>query len=402
MIPRFPYKVKVEKLDDQDTVLTNFYFRYAGNIYVFSYNINGQRKHTFIDAGYLEYKDRILPVLKHYQIDLTQIENIIITHQHIDHCGLAYQLAQLSGARIVVHAGFKGFVEGDTTPQKKIWLGKLDPGLFQQCQLEYRTPDDKDLLKINGTQFPHLNDDIPIGASGKLKILACPHHDCSHSPDQLIVRYSQDSDINIGHSNKEMIFAGDLWLMTGPIIDRSLRMLPLVLKYGFFVFKEKLAGRKVVWDDPRDQDIDAKDALKKGFSVIRVKPGHGEEFLGCRIIPKAIFADRDLLVKLGYSITEDPDVLTTEENQQRIAEFNAKAYQDFVDELKYWVEVGATDKEISTRLRRIYLEQKGGGKLVALDRKQRRKRIQGILLQLKHDSSVPRQLQQIADLTDLS
>lgn len=402
MHSKYPHKVRVEKLDDHNTVLTDFYFRHCANIYVFSYEADGQRKHTVIDTGYLEHQDRILPILREHDIDLSQIEQIIITHRHIDHCGLAGQLALLSGAKIVVHVGFKGFVKGDIKPQEKIWLGKLDPGSLRFSDIEYRVPDDRHAVEIQGVRFPRLGDNIPIGSSGELEILGCPEDGLTHSPDQLIVRYLQGkaakhggSDTNHRLSTEDMIFSGDLWLMTGPIIDKSLRMIPLMLKYGFFNFKERLAGRKVIWDDPRDQDADAKDALKKGFSLIRVKPGHGEEFLGCRIVPNALLADRDLLVKLGYAIDEDPDVLLSETNKRLVAALTEETYQAFVNELQFWLDAGADIEEISSRLYRIYKEQQGGGKLVAIDRMQRREWLQELLSRLAHDSAVSEQHRQI-------
>jgi len=42
-----------------------------------------------------------------------------------------------------------------------------------------------------------------------------------------------------------------------------------------------------------------KEALKGHFSVVRVKPGHGQEFLGSRILPLGLPADSDLLKTLG-------------------------------------------------------------------------------------------------------
>ena len=405
MLTKYPYKVKVKKLDDQNTELTEFYFRHGANIYVFSYQKSGQRKHTFIDSGYLDHRDHILPILRQHDIDLTQIENIIITHRHTDHCGLARQLALLSGARILVHAGFRSFVEGDLGPQEKIWLGKLDPSLLRFCNIEYLTPDEGNTIDIEGIQFPRLGSPISIGHSGKLEILGCPDSKISHSPDQLIVRYFQEPesgkngvDVNHHLSNSDMIFSGDLWLMTGPVIEKNLRMMPRMLKYSYYHFKERLAGRKITWDDPRDQDAEAKEALKKGFSLVQVKPGHGEEFLGCRIIPNAVLADRDLLVKLGYAIDENPSVLLSKQNQNRMTELKEKAYQAFVDELQFWLDAGADTEEISQRLRRIHHEQQGGGKLVALDRMQRRERILETLARLVQDSSVPEPHRQIGKI----
>ena len=409
MLSKFPYKSRTEKLDNENTELTEFYFRRGANLYVFSYQIDGQRKHTFIDTGFVDHRDLIFPILRKQHIDLTKIDNIIITHRHTDHCGLARQLALISGARILVHAEFKSFIEGPLKPQEKIWLGKLDPSKLQNSNLEYLVPDINDAVQVENTQFPRLGDAIAIGASGKLNILGAPVSTLTHSPDQLIVYYSQDQSsekrrtgINHNPSNTDMIFSGDLWLMTGPIIDKSLSMMPRMLKYAFYHFKERLAGRKINWDDPRDQDAAAKEALKKGFSLIRVKPGHGEEFLGCRIIPNSLLADRDLLIKLGYSMDEDPSVLSSHKNKSRTAELKEAAYQGFINELQFWLDAGANIEEISKRLTRIYREQQGGGNLVAFDRMQRRERLKEILSRLVRDLSVSEPHRQIAKLTVLN
>ena len=409
MLSKYPYKAIVEILDDQNTELTEFYFQRGANIFVFSYDFEGQRKHTFIDTGYLDHRDTILPILRKHHIDLTQIQNIIITHRHTDHCGLARQLALLSGARILVHAEFKSFIEGPLKPQEKIWLGKLDPRKLIDCHIEYLAPDVENVMVIEGSRFPRLGKPIHIGATGKLEILACPESTSMHSPDQLIVRYSQDPSVGnngtgVNHtlSSQDMIFSGDLWLMTGPIIDKSFRMMPRMLKYAYYRVRERLAGRSITWDDPRDQDAEAKDNLKKGFSLVSVKPGHGNGFLGCRIIPQSLLADRDILIKLGYSMDEDPKVLSSNENKTRTAELEEIAYQAFVDELQFWMEAGGNIEEISRRLSRIYHEQQGGGKLVAFDRAQRRVRLQETLNRLANDSSVSDQHQQIAKSTVLN
>ena len=395
-------------MDDQNSELTEFYFQRGANIFVFSYELDGQRKHTFIDTGYVDHRDTILPILRKHHIDLTQIQNIIITHRHSDHCGLARQLALLSGARILVHAEFKSFIEGPLKPQEKIWLGKLNPRQLRNSKIEYLVPEIDKAVEIEGTRFPRLGQAIDIGASGRLDIFSPPVSDPTHSKDQLIVRYSQEpssekkkSGVNHSPSNTDMIFSGDLWLMTGPIIDKSLRMMPRMLKYAFYRFRERLAGRKMTWDDPRDQDAEAKEALKKGFSLVRVKPGHGQEFLGCRIIPNSLLADRDLLIKFGYSMDEDPKVLSSDENKTRTAELKEIAYQAFVDELQFWMEAGGDIGEISRRLSRIYHEQQGGGKLVAFDRAQRRVRLQETLNRLANDSSVSDRHRQIGKSTVL-
>ena len=405
---KYPYRVLKENIDSNHTELTDFFFRFGANLYVFTYDIDGQRKHTFIDSGYLEHRDRILPVLEQNQIDLRQIEKIIITHRHTDHCGLAGYLASISGARILAHANFKNFVNGDIEDRERIWLGKLDPTRFKDCDMEYLTPTtDLGIVCIEGVQFPRLRVPIPLGPAGKLEILACPEGNPTHSPDQLIVRYSHDgvanqneTGVNHSPSTADMLFSGDLWLMTGPIFERNFRVMPRMLKYAFLHFKERFAGRKIKWEDPRDQDAVAKEALKKGFSLIRVKPGHGDEFLGCRIIPNSLLADRDLLVKLGFSMDEDPAILKTKKEIGRITDLKETAYSKFKEELEFWLEMGAGTSTIAQRLQRISGEQKGGGSLVQIDRKQRRERLKETLTRLEQDSSASDQLRRITKATD--
>jgi len=403
----YPYSVVKEELEGSQTELTDFYFRYGANIYVFSYEKDGQRKHTFIDSGYLDHKKRIIPVLEQNRIDLKHIERIIITHRHTDHCGLARQLALKSGARITAHANFRSFVEGDLTPREKVWMGKLNPARLKDCDMEYLAPSvNNGSVEIEGVNFPRLGDPIPIGNSGMLEILACPENEPTHSPDQLLVRYSKKdltdqshSDVNHSPSIGDMLFSGDLWLMTGPIFERNFRVLPRMLKYSFYRFKERMAGREINWVDPRDQDADVKEALKQGFSLIRVKPGHGSEFLGCRILPNALLADRDILMKLGYSINENPVVLKSAEASTKVAELKENAYAAFKEELQYWLKMGADPGAISKRLARIYREQKGGGRLVEFDRNQRRKKLKETLARLEQDDSVPDDLRQVAKKT---
>ncbi|MCP4749884.1 MAG: hypothetical protein GY866_03235 [Proteobacteria bacterium] len=174
------------------------------------------------------------------------------------------------------------------------------------------------------------------------------------------------------------------------------------MKYGFFSLKEHLAGRKIIWEDPRNQDAEAKEALKRGFSLIRVKPGHGDEFLGCRIIPNSLLADRDLLVHLGFSMDDDPAVLNSKGTASQIADLKEKAYRAFKDELESWLKSGTDIDRASQYLIRIHREQKGGGRLVEIDRHQRRDRLEETLNRLKNDDSALPDLRQVAEATVFS
>ena len=90
--------------------LTSLLFRPGGNVYVLTYQKDGQKKHTLVDAGDYRYHGDMLGILVENDADPTNIERIIITHRHPDHTGLAYLLARESGAKITAHHAFRSFV----------------------------------------------------------------------------------------------------------------------------------------------------------------------------------------------------------------------------------------------------------------------------------------------------
>ena len=142
-----------------------------------------------------------------------------------------------------------------------------------------------------------------------------------------------------------------------------------------------------------EQDLAVKEALKGYFSLIRVKPGHGTEFLGSRILPLGLPADRDLYSALGYPDDYQP---AEEQPDARLANLLEQAYAGFIREALFWQEQGYTVEEIEDFLVRIYKEQTGGSKLVAVDRKQRRERMKVTLSRLQNDAAVPQEIRQLA------
>jgi len=163
--------------------------------------------------------------------------------------------------------------------------------------------------------------------------------------------------------------------------------------------RDLVSVRGMLRRDPREQDAQAKEALKRGFCLIRVKPGHGEEFLGSRIIPSSLLADRDILIQLGYSLDRDKSILRSKDLAPKVATMREQAYTSFVEELLLWRELGYTSSEIGELLVRIYREQSGGGALVEEDRKERRERLKAMLARLKEDEAESGQLRQLAEST---
>ena len=152
--PGEPYRVVKERLRGTNTDLLDFSFHRGANLYVFSYEKGRGRRHTFVDTGDSRYRDKILPALVENDINPGNIERIIITHRHPDHCGLADLLAGESGAKILVHSNFRSFVEGEIGQEQRRWLGDFDPSRLKECDIEY-LPQSKtgEVVSIGGVDF---------------------------------------------------------------------------------------------------------------------------------------------------------------------------------------------------------------------------------------------------------
>jgi len=376
-------------------------------MYAFSYEKEGVRKHTLIDAGDSRYQDRILSLLTENDVKPANIERIILTHRHPDHCGLASLLARESGAKILVHSNFRDFIEGEDDQTGRRWLGDFNPSQLKECDIGYLPPPgNSEVVSISGVDFPNLIEPIRMGEVGKLLVLACPESTPTHSPDQIIVLYSpgdyprpRETKQGDFRPTDDMLFSGDLWLMRGPLFERRMRDISRYFRYGFHQMKGLVSGKGMLRRDPREQDSKAKEALKKGFCLIRVKPGHGEEFIGSRIIPNSLLANRDLLMELGYSADEDKSILRSGDLAPKIADIKKQAYASFIKELLLWQELGYTLNEISELLIQTYQEQKGGGPLVQQDRKERREKLKATLTRLRDDANESGELCQLADAT---
>jgi glyoxylase-like metal-dependent hydrolase (beta-lactamase superfamily II) len=401
-----PCNITRERLKGTDADLTSFHFLHGGNIYVFSYKKGGRRTHTFIDTGDFRYRDQIVPILTENGIDPSNIERIIISHRHPDHCGLAEILAKQSKAKILVHSNFRDFVEGELDERERLWSGCFDPSRLKECDVEYLTPSNNKVVKIGGLDFPILSEPIEIGGDGRLQMLACPENTPTHTPDQVIVLYSHGNPPQTSggkhdgfRPTDDMLFTGDLWLMTGPVFDRRMMDISLFVRIILYLAKCVLTGQRLHKFDPAVQDVNVKDALKRAFLMIRIKPGHGEEFIASRIIPGSLFAERDLLEELGYPLETDISILKRSDLASKIAAKMDNAYTSFMQELFLWKDMDYTLREISEILIRIYKEQRGGSSQVARDRSQRRESLKSILVRLRTEQAASSELHQLADST---
>lgn len=405
--PEKRYETVKERLAGSSAYLTSFFFHRGANFYVFSYQKEGITKHIFIDTGDSWYQNEILSILAENNVNPAAIERIIITHRHSDHCGLADLLARESKAKILVHANFRSFIEGEIGQEEQRWLGNFNPSKLKEHDILYLPQSNRsELISISGVDFPSLIEPIKIGEVGKLLILACPKSMPTHSPDQIIIFYSVGSNLYTHEEKRgdflptdDMLFSGDLWLMRGPHYNGGVESFSHHLRYGFRRMRDLISGKGQFRRAPREQDAEAKEALKLGFCLIRVKPGHGDEFLGSRIIPNSLLANRDLLLELGYSPESNKSLLSSRHLVPKIVALKEQAYTYFVEELLLWTELGYTLNDVSELLARIYKEQSGGGPLVKQDRQERRERLKATLARLKDDESKPDELRKLAEMT---
>ncbi len=389
--------------------LLSIYFWHGANVYAFSYDKDGARRHTMIDAGDSQHREQLVAVMADHGVDPDNIERIIITHRHPDHVGLAHFLASRSGAQILAHSGFRSFVEGELGQLERRFLSSVDPAQLRECDLRYLEPAPANgAVSIHGIDFPILAAPIEIGDGGRLQLIGCPENPSTHSPDQVIALYSpvdrphpHEQSVGGFRPSDDIIFAGDLWLMRGPLFGTSTggKDVPWQLKQGLHQFRQMLAAGGGMRHDPRLQDAAAKNALTKGYCLIQVKPGHGNEFLGTRMIPLGILAGRDLLMELGYDMDDDQSLLESPKLAPKVAERLERAYHDFVGELATWAGLGYTADEVSGLLTRIYREQRGGGPLADADRRQRRARIKETLDRLQADAAQPEAVRRLAGVT---
>jgi hypothetical protein len=379
--------------------LTSLLFHPGGNVYILTYQKNHRKKHTFIDTGDERYDDEMLNILGENDIEIEDIERIIITHRHPDHTGLVYLLASRSGATITAHHSFKSFVEGG---QSNFYSNNSPP--LTGCNIEY-LDESHDEIKLNGIYFPNLTGSIDIGESGRIDILGTPKTNTTHSPDQLITLYSSIPEphphvqaIDGFRPTDDIIFSGDLWLMRGPMFGGGGDLM-WSLRVGMYQIGNMVTGASPMRRDPREQDATAKDALKRGFCLIRVKPGHGDEFLGSRILPSSLMADNDILIEFGFPWGTGTDILSSREYAPKVRARREQAYTSFIGELNHWGRLGYQPEEISKLLVRIFSEQTGGGPLVEEDRRERRQQLIILLSRLKDDKSQKEDLRNLAGTT---
>ncbi len=385
MTKRYSHKISKleinkEVLSGSGITLVSILLPLGSNVYILSYPKNGGIYHTMIDTGFIFNSDLIIRILESNGISPANIENILLTHHHGDHCGLAKILEEKSGAQILIPKTFQTLIEnGYKNNMDKMQAKYFDPTSLGNTNLTYLEPKGK--VALGGLNFPFLGE-IPLANSDKLTIIACPPSNNMHTDNQVIILYSQYNTLDTSPSDIEILFSGDLWLMESPDFKSNLK---LHFQFLFRRFLNNTLKRDGSRFAAREQDKEAKEALKRAFAFVRVKPGHGKEFLGARMLPNSIFCVEELQEECRLQNIDENIIFDN-------------AYQYFCNELLHLQQIGFPDEKMLAFLYRLYIEQSGGSRSISRDRAERRVYLKRILERLRTDESKLKAFRNLASM----
>jgi len=90
-----------------------------------AYLFKGERN-TLVDTGMLQTVNRLREALNEHNIDFSDIDSIIVTHGHPDHCGAAKKIVRAGRAKIVAHPGDRITMESGRDVSYKRYQNFLD------------------------------------------------------------------------------------------------------------------------------------------------------------------------------------------------------------------------------------------------------------------------------------
>ena len=152
---------------------------YVGNVNVY---LVKEEPLTLIDVGpkTKEASDVLRDKLRHNGVQIADIRRIVLTHAHVDHCGLTKQLRdEAKNAEIFVHNWESGHLFGDVNGEEQRNLmnrAGVPPDVFRKIQDNFNQVGvlTDSLAK---SEFSELYDEMEFEfTSGILKVLYTPGH----------------------------------------------------------------------------------------------------------------------------------------------------------------------------------------------------------------------------------
>ncbi len=159
---------------------------------------------TLIDAGprYDPAREALTSALAGYGYRISDLQRIVLTHAHPDHCGIAAELVRISGADVLAHAAAANRLSGDAEAQRTTfyrdvmhWAGvpvdalqalagaRRDARRYSEPVALDRTLADGDVLQLGGEDWRVLH---TPGHTGDLICLYQPQRRVLLSSDHLL------------------------------------------------------------------------------------------------------------------------------------------------------------------------------------------------------------------------
>ncbi len=138
------------------------------------------------------------------EIDLPRLKHVVVTHCHIDHCGLINWLARETTATIYLpYRDILKFVRHDERLAKMSEL-LLAAGFDHKFLEDFRREmDEGEVFPRLPESFQTVESDLPEHLG--LEVIACP-----------------------GHSQSDLVLAGPHWAVTGDVLLRGIFQVPLL------------------------------------------------------------------------------------------------------------------------------------------------------------------------------
>jgi glyoxylase-like metal-dependent hydrolase (beta-lactamase superfamily II) len=153
--------------------------RRLGTFWVNWYVVEDGGRLTVVDAGLPQYWDQLTASLAAMGRRLSDVEAVVLTHNHLDHLGCAERLRAESGGRAYIHPADAAVARGEERPKPP--PGALDAARrlgFIIFMAHVASQGGMGLTPI--TEAAPLADGEQLDVPGRLRVIATPGHTPGH------------------------------------------------------------------------------------------------------------------------------------------------------------------------------------------------------------------------------